>query len=265
MKSNRKVAVKIGMSAFLFCVSLLSAGIVRAQTWPDSSKTYHLLLEPYLLAPSMSGTVGIGQLPNTFICVPASELFSHFQIGGMLYAEVHNEKLAFTSDLFYASLGQDASGKIPIVSGNVTVKQFWWELEGLYKVQSWLEIGVGARINSVTNGLNINISGPGGTNNKNLTKGATWVDPLIVTRLKGAINNKWLLQLRADIGGFGLGSQFAWQLQPDVYYRVSKLFEVGLGYRAISMNFSTGTQNTSSWFLFNMEEYGPQLRLGFNL
>ena len=90
------------------------------------------------------------------------------------------------------------------------------------------------------------------------------MDPLIVARLKGAINNKWLLQLRADMGGFGIGSQFAWQLQPDVYFRVSKLFEVGLGYRIISMNYHTGTEGTDSWFLFDMEEYGPQLRLGFN-
>ena len=265
MKSGMKNTIKSCTYAFLFCFGLLLTASVKAQTWPDSAKTYHLLLEPYLMVPSMSGTVGIGQLPNAFVCVPASQLFKYFQIGGMLYAEVHNDRFAYTSDLFYASLGQDASGKNGILSGNATIKQFWWELEGLYKVQPWLEFGVGARINSVNNGLNVNISGPSGTINKNATKGATWVDPLIITRLKGVINNKWLLQLRADMGGFGIGSQFAWQLQPDVYYRISKLFEVGLGYRILSMNYHTGTQGTGSWFLFNMEEYGPQLRLGFNL
>jgi len=265
MRGNKKNRIGSILIVFLICSSVLTTVSVNAQTWPDSSKTYHFLIEPYLLAPSMSGTIGIGQLPSTFVCVPASELFSYFQIGGMLYAEVHNDRFAYTSDLFYASLGQDASGKNGVLNGNVSVKQLWWELEGLYKVQPWLEVGVGARINSVNNGLNINFSGPSGTNSQNVTKGATWVDPLLVTRLKGAINNKWLLQLRADIGGFGIGSQFAWQLQPDVYYRVSKLFEVGLGYRVISMNYHTGTQNTDGYFLFDMEEYGPQLRLGFNL
>jgi len=235
----------------------------NAQTWPDTSKTYHLLLEPYLLTPAMSGTLDVGQLPQTFICVPAGKVLSYLQFGFMLYAEVHNDRFAYTSDVLYASLGQDASSKNGVISGKATVKQFWWELEGLYKVQPWLEFGVGARINSVQNGLNINV-GPPGNISKNGNKGATWVDPLIVTRLKGAINNKWLLQLRADMGGFGIGSQFAWQLQPDVYYRVSRLFEVGLGYRIISMNYHTGTEHTDGWFLFDMEEYGPQLRLGFN-
>jgi hypothetical protein len=264
MKSRMKKKIKSFAGAILFVSCMLWMVPVNAQTWPDSSKAYHLLLEPYLLAPSMSGTIGIGQLPNTFVCVPAGKLLSYFQIGGMLYAEVHNNQFAYTSDLFYASLGQDASGKNGVISGRATVKQFWWELEGLYKVLPWLEFGVGARINSVNNGLNVSFMTPSGAINKNATKGATWVDPLIVTRLKGAINNKWLLQLRADMGGFGIGSQFAWQLQPDVYYRASKLFELGLGYRIISMNYHTGTQQTPDWFLFDMEEYGPQLRIGFN-
>jgi hypothetical protein len=264
MKSGINNRIKSYAGAFIFSVFSLIHVSVKAQTWPDSSKEYHLLLEPYLLTPAMSGTIGIGQLPSTFICMPAGKVLSYLQFGAMLYAEVHNDRFAYTSDILYASLGQDASGKNGVLSGNATVKQFWWEVEGLYKVQPWLEFGVGARINSVNNGLNVNIAGPSGTINKNAKKGATWVDPLLVTRLKGAINNKWLLQLRADIGGFGIGSQLAWQLQPDVYYRVSKLFEVGLGYRIISMNYHTGTEHTDNWFLFDMEEYGPQLRLGFN-
>jgi hypothetical protein len=250
----------------LLFTCLLLINPVKAQTWPDTSKTYHLLLEAYLFTPAMSGNLDVGQLPQTFICIPASKLLSYLQFGAMLYAEVHNDRFAYTTDLFYASLGQDASVKNGVISGRANVKQFWWEVTGMYKIQPWFELGVGARINSIENGLNINYNGPGGgSSSKNVTKTNTWVDPLIVTRLKGAINDKWLLQLRADIGGFGIASQFAWQLQPDVYYRVSKLFEVGLGYRAISMNYKTGTEHTDNYYLFDLTEYGPQLHLGFNL
>jgi hypothetical protein len=167
---------------------------------------------------------------------------------------------------FYASLQQDASSKNGVVGGTVSLKQTMWELAGLYKVNPWLEFGAGARINSINSGLNINVTGPGGsTVNQNSSMTQTWADPIIITRLKGAINNKWLLQLRADIGGFGIGSQFTYQLQPDIYFRASRLLELGLGYRILSMDYSTGTQGTSNWFLFNMQEYGPQIRIGFNL
>jgi hypothetical protein len=247
----------------VFFISLsLAFCVVNAQA-PDSSKTYKVFVEPYIMFTSMSGTTGIGNLPNTFICVPAGEVFSHLKIGGMLYAEVHNNQYAFSSDLFYASLSQDASGKNGVLGGTASLKQFLWELEGLYKITPWLEAGVGARINSIQVGMNINVTLPGGgTAGKTSDKTNTWVDPLIVTRLKTWLNNKWLLALRADIGGFGVGSQFAWQLQPDIAYRASKLLQLGLGYRIVSMDYNHGSG--SDRFYYDMEEYGPQVRIGFN-
>jgi hypothetical protein len=265
MKSGLRDILKKGFSVLLIVGGLLTSLHTEAQT-PDSTKKYHLFLEPYLMFTSMSGTTGVGRAPSTFICVPASKVFSFLQIGGMLYAEVHNDQYAFTSDLFYASLSQDASGKNGVLNGTADLKQFWWELEGLYRLNPWLELGVGARINSIQVGLNVNASGPSGSNPQlfSTVKTNTWVDPLIVTRMRTWVNNKWLFQLRADIGGFGIGSKIAWQLQPDIGYRASKLLELGIGYRIISMNYENGTQGTDNYFLYDMNEYGPQIRIGFN-
>ena len=170
MKSGMKNSIKSCKSTFLILACFIISVSAKAQTWPDTSKSYHLLLEPYLLTPAMSGTVGVGQLPNTFICIPAGEVLSHLQFGAMLYAEVHNDRFAYTSDVLYASLGQDASGKNGVISGKATVKQFWWEIEGLYKVQPWLEFGVGARINSINNEANISVTGPSGAIVKRMQK-----------------------------------------------------------------------------------------------
>jgi hypothetical protein len=263
MKSgpNKNIKIIFGVTLVLFC--LLSAIHLKAQIYNDSSKKFHLYAEPYLMFTSMSGTTGIGNLPNTFICVPAGKVFSYLKIGGMLYAEVHNDRLAFTSDLFYADLTQDASGKNGVLNGSATLKQFLWELEGLYRINSWLELGVGARINNITASVNINVITPVGGINMNSSKSNTWVDPLLVARLKKVINEKWLFQLRADIGGFGVGSQFAWQLQPDIFYRASKLMEFGLGYRIISMDYNNDSGGGDR-FVYDMDEYGPQIRIGFN-
>jgi hypothetical protein len=267
MKRNSLNRLKRIPVVFLIAGFLLSASQSHAQIYNDSSKKYKLFIEPYLMFTSMSGTTGLGNLPNTFICVPASEVFSHLKIGGMLYAEVHNDKLAYTSDLFYANLTQDASTKNNVVSGTAGLKQFLWELEGLYRLNPWLEVGVGARINNITADLNINysITTPGGpsTGSSNSSKSNTWVDPLIVVRMKKVVQDKWLFQLRADIGGFGVGSQFAYQLQPDIFYRASRLMQFGVGYRLISMNYNNN-KSGSDYFLYDMEEYGPQIRIGFN-
>jgi len=250
-----------GVILVSFC--MLSTIQINAQIYSDSSKKFHLFLEPYIMFTSMSGTTGVGNLPNTFICVPAGKVFSYLKIGGMLYGEVHNDKLAFTSDLFYANLTQDASGKNGILNGTATLKQFWWELAGLYRINSWLEFGAGARINNITASVDINVITPGGGVKMNNSKSNTWVDPILVARLKKVINEKWLFQLRADIGGFGVGSQFAWQLQPDIFYRVSKLMAFGLGYRIISMDYNNDSGGGDR-FVYDMDEYGPQIRIGFN-
>ena len=248
--------------SFFLLTSLVAISFnIKAQA-PDSSKKYQIFIEPYLMLTSMSGTTGIGNLPNTFICIPASDLFSHLKFGGMLYAEVHNNQFAFTSDLFYASLSQDASGKNGVLSGTANLKQFFWELEALRKLSPWVEVGLGARINSIESGLNINVTLPGGSMTQTGDKKNTWVDPLIVTRLKTWLDNKWLLALRVDVGGFGIGSQFSWQLQPDIAYRASKLLQIGLGYRYLFMNYNNGSG--SDRFYYDMEEYGPQIRIGFN-
>jgi hypothetical protein len=260
--NNRK---RIMRGMLIVSTFLLLNNQVRAQIYNDSSHKYKVYVEPYLMFTSMSGTTAIGNLPPTFICIPASQVFSYLKIGGMLYAEVHNDKLAFSSDLFYANLTQDASSKNDILSGTANLKQFLWELEGLYRLTPWLEAGVGARINNITSEVNIRYSPPLGNTpvTGNQQRSNTWVDPLIVTRLKTVIHDKWLLQLRADIGGFGIGSQFAWQLQPDIFYRASKLLQVGIGYRAISMNYYNN-KSGSDYFSYDMQEYGPQIRIGFN-
>jgi hypothetical protein len=257
---NRKKVIVIVFQLF----AVLGTTFTTNAQAPDSSKKYQFFLEPYLMFTSMSGTTGIGNLPNTFLCIPASDVFSHLNFGGMLYAELHNNRFAFTSDLFYASLSQDASGKNGIITGTVNLKQFLWELEGLYKLNPWLEAGIGFRINSIESGLNINFIPPGGgtPTSQSEVKSNGWVDPLIVTRLKTWLDNKWLLALRVDIGGFGVGSQFAWQLQPDIAFRASKLLQLGLGYRYLFMDYNHGSG--SSRFYFNMQEYGPQIRIGFN-
>jgi hypothetical protein len=266
MKCRMNKRKQIITGTFIFSICLLLNSRVNAQIYNDSSNKYKVYVEPYLMLTSMSGTTAIGNLPPTFVCVPASKVFSYLKIGGMLYAEVHNDKLAFTSDVFYANLTEDASTKNSVISGTANLKQFLWELEGLYRLSPWLEAGVGARINNITAGVNINYNAPfgGGVTSGSRQKSNTWVDPLIVTRLKTVIHDKWLLQLRADIGGFGVGSQFAWQLQPDIFYRASRLLQLGIGYRVISINYYN-TKSGSDYFRYDMQEYGPQIRIGFNL
>ena len=102
----------------------------------------------------------------------------------------------------------------------------------------------------------------GGTTSKSRSTSETWVDPFIVARLKSDAAKKFLYQLRADVGGFGVGSDFAWQMQAYAGYRFSKLFQITAGYRILGMDYDKGSGEDR--FLYDMDISGAVVRFGFN-
>ncbi len=63
-----------------------------------------------------------------------------------------------------------------------------------------------------------------------------FVDPVLGVRGQWALGERWNLDLRVDIGGFGVGSEFSTQLGALFGYKLSKAWNLGLGYRGLAMN-----------------------------
>jgi len=160
-------------------------------------------------------------------------------------------------------LGEDVQGKRGIISGEVGAQQFVWELAGLKKLRPWLDGGIGFRVVNLKSSLDlvVDASVPGGGGPRSRSVSETWVDPVIIGRAKFP-SKKWMFQLRGDLGGFGIGSDFTWQVQADIGYRFSKLFQLGLGYRYIGMDYENGSG--ADRFLYDVDTYGPALKFGFH-
>jgi hypothetical protein len=73
---------------------------------------------------------------------------------------------------------------------------------------------------------------------------------------------KFNYQFLGEIGGFGIGSDLAWQMQVYAGYQFSKLFQITGGYRIISLDYETGTGQDR--FMYNVDTSGPVVRFGFN-
>ena len=161
------------------------------------------------------------------------------------------------------SLSQDVPARTLITGGQATAKQFAWEMAGFYRLAPWLEVGVGTLLSSLNSGVGIQLKTLGGGSrdtSKSISK--TWVDPMLIVRWGSNPVKKFIYSLRAEIGGFGVGSDFAWQIQAYAGYRISRLFQVTAGYRIIGIDYNKGSGNNR--FLYNMNTFGPVLRLGFN-
>jgi hypothetical protein len=94
-----------------------------------------------------------------------------------------------------------------------------------------------------------------------------WVDPVIGLRLKHQFTPRHEMMARADIGGFGLGSQFSWQAVAAYGYTWQlenrHTLSAMLGFRALSVAYSQGwgTDNVS----INELMYGPIVGLSYRL
>jgi hypothetical protein len=257
MKPGFVKAVCILQFSFLFAIS------AAAQDTTAGENKWHFLAEPYLMFPNLKGTVGVGTLPDAELDADPGDIFSHFKIAAILYFEAANDKWAVSSDMVYLSLDQDATPGRLINNGSVDVKQLTWELAGLRKLLPWLEAGIGGRLNSFKTDIDLvtkNIGG--GTTARSKSISQTWFDPIIMARVKNGMDKKFLYQFRGDIGGFGIGSEFAWQIQVYAGYRFSKLFQATAGYKVISVDYNKGSGEDR--FLFDVDTFGPVLRLGFN-
>lgn len=240
--------------------------VVTPGAGKDSSTTKHVwkfLAEPYLMFPYMKGTIGIGALPDAQVNANPGDIFSHLHLAAMLYLEAGNDQLAFTSDVIYMDLKQDVASNTVINSGSVNAKQFAWEIAGLYKIAPSFDAGIGGRINNIQAGVDIIVKNiGGGTTSHSASILKSWVDPIIIARFKNDPAERIIYQLRADVGGFGVGSKLAWQLQGYAGYRFSDLFQMTAGYRIISMDYDK--ESGQDRFLYDVNTFGPVLKFGFN-
>ena len=69
------------------------------------------------------------------------------------------------------------------------------------------------------------------------------------------------LRVYTEIGGFGAGSDFAWQIFPSAGIRITDSFSAEIGYRWLDIDYASGTGDTR--FAYDVLTQGPVLGVGF--
>lgn len=93
--------------------------------------------------------------------------------------------------------------------------------------------------------------------------GVDWFDPFIGARLTHTPAPGQQLMLRGDFGGFGLGSQFTWQLLGTYTSYLGTHagidFDAYVGYKALSVDYDRG--NGVNRYEFDVIQHGPVIGL----
>jgi opacity protein-like surface antigen len=171
--------------------------------------------------------------------VPFDKIFDKLKFTFMGLVEVGKGRWSFMSDLFYARLEPSASG--PAGTFDSQIEQFIGNFAVFYRVVdnpgTHVDVYGGARVNW----METDVSGAltkGGTFSNSADQ--TWVDPIIGVRFHHDLTDKFFIRALADIGGFGIASDITWQGMASLGYRVSDNASVGLGYRAIGTDYTSG-------------------------
>lgn len=272
------------------CVSgsVLIGGAMADDPWTVRTTLYGWL-------PSISGSVAVnGNEVNidADFSDTASEMDSLVALMG--YTEARKKPWGVYFDLVYANIGftnGDTRERTPVpgltISANsqsgVDLSLLVAELGGMYELAAWegsgggktgLDVLAGARYFHTSVDLTYEITGAVDLPALGLSQegsyavarsgGVDWVDPIIGLRLRHDFAGGDRLQLRGDIGGFGVGSDFAWQVMAAYahdFHWGDSVMSFALGYRVLDVDYSTGSGLNE--FEFNTTIHGPILGLTF--
>jgi hypothetical protein len=220
----------------------------------SESAGWDFTIAPYLVAAGMDGTMTVKGF-ETDVDVPFSTILENLDMAAMVHFDMKNERWLLSSDLVYMNLeaSQDAAGG----TSTISVTETLFEVAGGYRVSPAVALLAGARL--VDLGAGVGYDGPDLQRQSDASK--TWVDPLVGVQVTAPLAQRWWLGLHGDVGGFGVGSDLAWQAWANVGFRASDSVSVVLGYRAIDIDFQEGSG--TDLFHYDVLTAGPQLGVAF--
>jgi hypothetical protein len=198
----------------------------------------------YGLAASMSGDVAVKGIPANNVDIGFDKIWDNLNFGAMGTVRVGYDRWAFSTDVIYMDVG---ATKEPF---SLEVKQLMVQPVIEYRVHRQVTVFAGA----VYNRIDMQLSGPIG---RNPSDAQGWWDPIVGTQLSLPLGKHFSLNVRGDVGGFGLGSDLAWEAYPYVSWQFAKWGALQLGYRWISVDYETGSGRNR--FKYDMVSQGPQL------
>ena len=233
------------LSVVLAAVALAAAQPAAAQEQKEESK-WSFAFTPYLWATSVDGTVtGPGGRDVDF-ATSFSDLIKDLDFAFMGAGEVRYDRFGFVLDLAYSSLSGEQDTPFGVLFGKAKVDLKQWIINSglayrFYRDRvGWIDATAGARIFIVDTDTTLTA---GALPQATSTGHKTIASPIIGMRAHIDIIDGFGLTGLFDVGGFGLGADFTWQVLASVDYEISDGISLRTGYRALGLSY-TGDSGT---------------------
>ena len=217
---------------------------------------FELLATPYLWVPWTSANIRPSntRIPSASSTIDPGKLISHLTwVPFMGQFEIRNGQFGFVGDFIHAPVKSGISTR-NILFGGGTGKVTIDTGSGIFLYRpisspdQYVDIGLGFRVWGVDGQIALNQERLRAVT---VSDGFVFADPLIAARYHRELGNGFGATLYADLGGFGVGAHFDWQLVGTIDYAMRPGVHLHAGFR--SLNFSYGGTAAN----FNVNMYGP--------
>ena len=229
----------------------------------DNSKDWHHSVYVYVMGAAIDGTAQIGPV-EVPVDLSVSDVFGALEFGAMAAYRAENDTWSFSADATFMGLAGTDTTEGGRLNGTIDVDQFTLmgtvgrrvseNTEFLFGV-AYFDLSTDLRVTS-TGGVPVDLAA---------SRDADWIDPTIGLRYNRPISDKWRLNLRGDVGGFGVGSDLMYHLLANVQWQASETVGMVFGYRLIDFDYEDGTSDLGGNYQhYDLTEQGPLIGVSFS-
>jgi hypothetical protein len=179
-------------------------------------------------------------------------------LGFLGHFEAHHGPWSFAIAPIFISADMEAE-QSSTIGGDISIHAQVHEAFVAREMAAGFEWMAGLRYQKLATDLDLE---SGGTPLIGVDSSRSWLDPIVGLRYHTRFGADWSLHARADIGGFGVGSDFVWNASAYAGYSFSSLCALQIGYRALSFEFEDGSG--SSELAYDLSMFGPVIGVSFS-
>ena len=223
----------------IITVGLLS---VNGQAQYNVDDRLKLEITPYVWMTTMNGDLTINGETRP-INFTFEDFFKFSNLGLNGHIEIKKRRWAILFDYNYVEL----------LKGETNTELVLSELAFAWRLTKGAELIVGGRY------FKSEVEFEYRDDSDSIKKGKqSWIDPIIGGRISWDMTKHLVFITRADIGGFGIGSEFEWNLMTGVGYRLSNITFLG-AYRIWYAKYENGSGD--NLFVYDLTTSGPGLAM----
>ena len=210
-----------------------SASRANPNSSNGSRDDWEVTITPYVWATGLTLDVDTPQGEQVELDDSFTDILDNLKFTGMGALEARRGRFILLSDLIFLSTGSSEEGDfgpgLVEVDGDtrtiISTNMVGYRVVDQGAVT--VDLLAGARISSLK--VELELGGPLQTVEREVSE--TKVGPVIASRVRVPLGDKWAAALYGDVGGFGVTSDLSWQLLGTIQYEISSHWSAGAGWR----------------------------------